>query len=509
MLFDAVRVSSRRFRQDNVVVRLDFHPQFTSSLRWVSSQRNQDDIYKLEGLPFTISPEQATAKFYGWVFQEQGLKYILRSNSVRLSAAFCPVWSFDLNVRYVTTDSGGRRDFKWKPDLFRRAYGEQPIIHMPGLSSYAGYNYRRSLLNPLHNISLLFLGSQTVPFSRWMLRDMKLSNGQFLGITPDAWNSPKGRALTVAKEELLALAEQSNDFKIEVQTEVVSSRRVYMPTYVFEYSVLGEQYMAFVSGCDAGAQVSGDSHKIFGQEDLLETSRNFLNNALGSAKTAARVLGPRGVAVGMQLLLSIVGRFLIRLPLFASVSLLIIGFKKIVQPFYKKQFATAAWERQREHEAMMKDFQVKDNFVDNGAARRYFDRNRERILSQLSGSASHERGDFDCYMSWESWAREQYQRQQSENNGQSKFGQDGHAQKVKSRRHQVYHWEFDPDDPYSVLGIRRDATKEEIGAAYRKQMLSNHPDVQTGKSEAEKERAEERTKLINEAYRKLKLKMKY
>jgi hypothetical protein len=459
----------------------------------------------IEGLSFTISPEKATEKFYSWAYEEQGLRYILNANSVRLSAALCPVWSFDINIRYVATDTDGKQKLGWKPDLFQDAYGNQSVAFLPGLSSYAGYSYRRSLLNPLHSISLVFLGNQTMPFGKWMLRDMKLANGQTLEIVPDAWNCTKSRALAVVKEELDALAMDSPYPNVRVQTEVVASKRVYMPTYVFEYNILGAQYLAFVSGCDAGVGVSGDSHKLFGSHDGLAPSVGFLNQAFGNAQTAARVLGPRGILAVTQLLLGLAGRLLVRLPLFASVAAIFVGFRKVVQPFFRKRSATAAWERQREHEAAMDDDSFTTtgfDFADSGAARTYFEQNRGRILSRLSSSGQHVRGEYDWYKAWEAWAREQYQKQQQ----QQQYGRQREQQqsfRQKSRPTQEYKWDFDPNDPYAVLGIKKGASMTELSAAYRKQMLAHHPDVQHGRSEAEKQRAVERTKLINEAYRQL------
>jgi DnaJ-class molecular chaperone len=60
-----------------------------------------------------------------------------------------------------------------------------------------------------------------------------------------------------------------------------------------------------------------------------------------------------------------------------------------------------------------------------------------------------------------------------------------------------------------VLGIKRGTSKAEVSAAFRKQMLMYHPDVQSAtSSEAEKQRYAERSKLITEAYRKIKSEMK-
>lgn len=50
-------------------------------------------------------------------------------------------------------------------------------------------------------------------------------------------------------------------------------------------------------------------------------------------------------------------------------------------------------------------------------------------------------------------------------------------------------------DPYQVLGLRRDATQDEIGAAYRKLTKQLHPDLNPGDK-----KAEEKFKAVSAAY---------
>ena len=115
---------------------------------------------------------------------------------------------------------------------------------MPGISAYAGYSYRRSLVNPVHSTSLVFMGDQTVPFASWMLRDMRLkATGAKISIVPDAWTATKATAFQVVKQEIQSLVDaswtDSNTQVPKVRLQAVKARRVYMPTYVIDYKIFG------------------------------------------------------------------------------------------------------------------------------------------------------------------------------------------------------------------------------------------------------------------------------
>ena len=59
-------------------------------------------------------------------------------------------------------------------------------------------------------------------------------------------------------------------------------------------------------------------------------------------------------------------------------------------------------------------------------------------------------------------------------------------------------------DYYEVLGVKKDATADEIKKAYRKMALENHPDKVSHLGEDIRKAAEEKFTQINVAYEKIK-----
>lgn len=489
-----------------------FFGTFIPQYRVFSSRRGSK--FKLDALPFSIAPEQALAKFDKWATEQQGLRYLLSWSSVRIAASYVPVWSFDVNVRFKVGSS-----YVWKPSMFEEAYPNQSTIFVSGLSAYSGHSYRRTLVNPLHNTTLVFLSDQLKPFGNWMLRDMQLSNGQRLEIFPDPWNATKSQAQDVLRQDLSSIAKEQNE-NAEVKMQVVASKRVYMPTYVVEYSILGMEYQAFVSGCDDGAGVTGVNHQLWGDTTSMPSSESFLSGISSATQLGIRAFGQRGVAtivvIALQFLGSIAARVLMRLPAFALFGGIIVGVRKIIYPWMDHHYASAQWERQRERESNKGEYTSHvDDFDDiHGNARRYFQKNKEQILRSLGGENTHHEGEYEWFREWEDWARKQYNEQSNSQQTYQQYEQyfqqgKGDASSRKKRQQEKGRkWDFDPNDPYSVLGVPKGASKSEISAAFRREMLKHHPDTQTGASKEDKERSEERSKYITEAYRRLKTEMK-
>mmetsp|Transcript_18587 Transcript_18587/g.51879 ORF Transcript_18587/g.51879 Transcript_18587/m.51879 type:complete len:539 (-) Transcript_18587:1657-3273(-) len=425
--------------------------------RYFSSRSNNNSTkskrFHLRAIPFSISPEEALQSFQKWAEEDQGLRYLMNYKTVEIGAAFVPVWTFDLNIRFKQQHQKGTRSssssspYSWKPPIFE-AYdqagskNQQDVIYLPGgLAAYAGYAYRRSLINPVHSSTLIFMGDRTEPFGGWMLKDMILKEtGNPIHVIPDAWNSTKGKAFSVVKEELQGIVDadwMESELTVGgipppiVQTEVVAARRVFMPTFVIKYNIFGLEYQAFVSGCDTSAPVGGVSHQIFESNEtsgglsheIYRSSRNLLMRLSRGAYELVAFLGQKHIIpfhyhIGaflspwLKTVFSFSWFILLRLwaasPVVGVVGGLFAGFRKVLQPWMDNKEANADWERQRQREAEMTEgeddasnkYNMNDFHDITGRARKFFNQNRNTILRSLSGDVKHEEGDFDWYADW-------------------------------------------------------------------------------------------------------------
>ena len=410
-----------------------------SSRRSKTNDNKRNRRFNLRALPFSISPEEALESFQKWAEDDQGLRYLMDYNSIRIGAAYVPVWSFDMNIRFKqqrnNKGKGSSSLYSWKPSIFDGydrggSRGRQDVIYLPGgLSAYAGYSYRRSLINPVHSTTLIFMHDQTENFGGWMLKEMKLKQtGIPIHVIPDAWNSTQGRAFSVVKEELQDIVDEDwknsdlNDGDTPspiVQTQVVSARRVFMPTFVIDYKIFGLEYQAFVSGCDTSAPVGGLSHQIFEGSDtgglspeFHRSSQNLLMQLSSEASRLLRIFNLPVLLGIFRPIFSVLWFVFIRIltvtPVIGVAGGLFAGFRKVLWPWMDNRKASADWERQRQHEAEMVEDEhdtYKSNMNDfsdvTGRARAHFQRNRESILRSLSGDASHEEGNFDWYSDWQ------------------------------------------------------------------------------------------------------------
>ena len=121
-------------------------------------------------------------------------------------------------------------------------------------------------------------------------------------------------------------------------------------------------------------------------------------------------------------------------------------------------------------------------------------------MRRLGGEEGREKEEGNSwYQQWEEWAREQFEQAQREasraqqewqrqqqQGGQYQQGQykQQQQQQYKQQRQQTgrqykqkateeeFKWDFDVNDPYSVLGVSRGASKEEVSKAFRRVSLT-------------------------------------
>jgi hypothetical protein len=493
--------------------------------RHLSSRKRRNGSFQLDALPFRVSPQEAYTQFQHWAHKEQGLGPFLNIGgpigSATISAAYTPFWYFDLNIRFVPPKTDKTVNYysnNYIPEPFRTAYPSAPngVIHIPGLASYAGFSYRRLLIDPVHNTTPVFMQKDITPFGNWMLEPLKAdaaitgTGEEMIEIFPDPWNATRERSLNVIYEELNEMANEEysklsgdKNSNVRVEIERLNARRIYMPTYIVEYKILGIIYRAFISGCDASVSVSGISHKtIFSdsgqQSELLKGATSFLSQkALPLAGPLVQFYGLRPIVAIAQLGFNLLARLAMKLHIVGLFGGLYVTYQKIVRPYFEDKESREKWERQRDHEEQMQSFTYHSFRDYDGSAQRYFTRNRERILRSLGGTEGREKEEGNSwYQQWEEWAREQFEQAQREasraqqewqrqqQQGQYQQGQykqqQQQQQQYKQQQQQAgrqykqkakeeeFKWDFDVNDPYAVLGVSRGASKEEVSKAFRR-----------------------------------------
>ena len=335
-----------------------------------------------------------------------------------------------------------------------------------------------------------------------MLNPVKF-RGATLDVFPDPWNATRERAFSVVYDELNDIAnpfvDDQSDQKVQVEVERLSSKRIYMPTYVIEYRILGVSYQAFVSGCDASIEVSGVSHNTMfaGSDEMVKGAASFLTRrAAPMAASALQFFGLRPfVAVG-QVIWGFVSRIAMKFHVFGLlagdaicsyipfisrcsylnyVGLLaggaVMAWRKLLRPYIDDRAASEEWKQERDHDARMDSFKYREFRDPSRTAEAYFARNRERILRHLRGQEGRQQQSDgqEWYTQWEEWAKQQWenaqreayqqqsnwQRQQS--GGQSRQQQSYGYQQQRQRQGQQHQQKSRPTDEVrecvSCLGL--------------------------------------------------------
>jgi hypothetical protein len=279
------------------------------------------------------------------------------------------------------------------------------------------------LIDPIHNTTLVFKMASIVPFGSWMLNPVKFHDSE-LKVFPDPWNATREKSFSIIYDELCDMSNNDNQAAgVKVEVERLSSRRIYMPTYVVEYTILGVTYQAFLSGCDSSIEVSGISHKTtFNRgttgDRVFQGATSFLSHrAAPMAATALQFFGLRPFIALGQIVWGFISRIVMKFHVFGLLGGgAIMAWRKIVRPYLEDRAASAEWEEHRGHEAKMDSFHYREFCDTNGAAQAYFTRNRTRILRQLRGQEERqqEADGKEWYAQWEEWAKQQWEHAQRE-----------------------------------------------------------------------------------------------
>ena len=319
---------------------------------------------------------------------------------------------------------------------------------------------------------------------------------------------------------------------------------MYLPAYVYEYTVLGQTFRAFVPGstdssgsAPAVSDVVGFEHKTglsFSLTDVLDKFRNLTTPAPGSTSQAEEFLtyvvrkgGPFAI---LQLLKFPFTVFRMVNPT-VRLAVLVLGagrllWNKFGKPATENKQSFDDWQKQVEREREdVRRRQLRrgggsdwfDDFSTTERERREMRREREeegrREEEKRRGEREEERREEvkkEQNFQWQ-WGggqqesgQQQQQQQQQQGRGQRQRQGQGQQQRQQNNKSGGFTFDFDVNDPHAVLKLSPSASKADISKAFRREMLLWHPDHQRDKSEREQRLASERTKLITRAFQELK-----
>ncbi len=184
-----------------------------------------------------------------------------------------------------------------------------------------------------------------------MIEPLRHGDGK-IDMFPDPWNATHERAFSVVCDELrdmsteqyrerIGSSDDATTGEVRVETKRLSSQRIYMPTYVVEYTILGVTYQAFLSGCNHSVQVSGVSHKNAfsagsGGVRVLEGASSFLSGlscrAVPTVATALQLFGLRPFVAVARVRWAMLSRVAMKFHVIGLFSGAYIAWKKIIAP---------------------------------------------------------------------------------------------------------------------------------------------------------------------------------
>lgn len=466
-----------------------------------------------EAVRFTLSAADARRAFEVWAKANTPWTKPPAVTSVR--SVYVPFWAF------VADCESARSSFR------RRG------IDGPTLQVYAGESYPRSMLE-VAKCSTAYVR----PFTPDMLRleSPAASGGGVTSIDVDVepFSLYEATAWQLARAAQLAHErELHRDLDLsDLSFYNVESRRVLLPLHVVEYRYLGQPFRVFVNGATGAAHGSQQQSAMASLSKLmdssqLQTSLSWLLRYVDVSPQTLIFLA--NVAAAFMRPLAKV----ILWPPFAITTLLAVGGFAAAQStagLRAERAAFAAWEETRKAERLAQAAMA-DDWRFRPLGRSASDRQREQRLEQeeeaererhraasarsaagASGAASGAHPGSGSTSSW--WQEATSGSTSSGGSGTSSGGTASWsrarpgatastATSGASARPQFKPLPpVDANDHYDVLGLREMNTRAstaDIQAAFRRQLMTYHPDHQQT-SEYDPAACSERTRLIIRSY---------